>query len=235
MTHKKHSLWATNISIINTEENQALAIPLYLQAVSQFADYGGKRSFAYIDSDEGRRAEDLMLSAVNKHAKECYGPETKDFRIEDCVDIWYYYLPKGTIDSGRELHNHPMSDFNAVFYLNPDEADVEFYDPRWPNNNFWFTRNNRFTVKPKSGDIVVFEGNLWHQTTAALLQSHRVCVVSNWSYPRPYMCAPLENIAADSPNKQENVPYFNRLKHGLIKPSEYAKNCTHLLEKPDHS
>jgi hypothetical protein len=228
MSIETHTLWPTYVSVLRNQQSESLAAPLYVQVLNQFSETEKQRQFAYLDSDEGRCAEDLMLLAVNEHAKKCFGEEAREFRIEDCVDIWYYYLPKGTVDAGREMHNHPMSDFNAVYYINPDEADVEFYDPRWPNNNMWYTRKNKFLLKPKSGDIVVFEGHLWHQTVGRQLQSHRLCVVSNWMHPRPHVCAPQDKIQHADKSKTENVPYFNRLKNGLIKPSEYAKHCNHL-------
>ncbi len=127
--------------------------------------------------------KETCIKYFNKYIKEV-------LMIEDefvMTNSWIIRCPK---DSKHHLHNHPNSIFSAVYYIHADEesSDMIFeYDTTY-DTNYKFTYNisgvnqynsSKLTIKPKTGDFLVFPSYLKHTVTPNKSQNERIILSFN--------------------------------------------------------
>jgi len=82
------------------------------------------------------------------------------------------------------IHNHRLTSVTATYYVNvnDDSGDIRFIDPR--STLGWISLNsgeayNRYTHKPKAGQLILFPGWLIHQVLPNKTDKERVALSTN--------------------------------------------------------
>ncbi|CAB5221330.1 Conserved hypothetical protein CHP02466 [uncultured Caudovirales phage] len=127
--------------------------------------------------------KDTCITYLNKYVKEVLNI-TDEFVI---TNSWIIRCPA---DSKHHLHTHPNSIFSAVYYIHADEqsSDMVFHYDTTYDTNYKFTYNcsepnqynsGKLTIKPKTGDFLIFPSYLKHNVTANKSQNERIILSFN--------------------------------------------------------
>ncbi|MGV6840318.1 MAG: TIGR02466 family protein [Planktomarina sp.] len=130
---------------------------------------------AAIDTHVAAFAEDLE-----------YDLGDKELRLED---IWINILPEGGIHTG---HLHPHSVISGTTYVAMPEGTsaIKFEDPRHPmmmaappRRKDARAENQSFVyVKPKVGDVLLWESFVRHEVPMNMAEDHRISVSFNYAW-----------------------------------------------------
>ena len=89
--------------------------------------------------------------------------------INKDLDVWAYVSNKDYYNS--EIHNHATTaTINGVYYLNVPNAkggELEFYDEH---------KNKLTSVKPKTNDLLIFDGTLNHKPLPCNSDEYRIAL-----------------------------------------------------------
>ncbi len=117
-----------------------------------------------------------------------------DFNPQDLQvsTFWVNVMPQGTTHS---FHHHPLSLISGTFYVQvpKDSVGIQFEDPRLSlmmacppqKTKTPEAQKNHITLKPKAGDLVLFESWMKHQVPPNPSTQNRVSVSFNYDWKRP--------------------------------------------------
>lgn len=134
---------------------------------------------------------DLLKKEIDKHvfnyAKQLeMDISPKALRMNSC---WINIMPKGTSHS---MHIHPLSVISGSFYVEtpPNASCIKFEDPRLvhfmaspPRKNNAKIQNKSFVeIKPKAGDVILFESWMKHEVPRNSSLKNRISVSFNYDW-----------------------------------------------------
>lgn len=128
---------------------------------------------------------------INTHVKEFVKDLEWDLMGRKlCMsNCWVNIMPQGTHHS---LHLHPLSVISGTYYVQtpPNTSSIKFEDPRLglfmgtpPRKTDCSRANKPFVeLKPKAGDVVLFESWLRHEVPANPSPQERISISFNYDW-----------------------------------------------------
>lgn len=103
--------------------------------------------------------------------------------------LWVNVMPQGTTHS---FHHHPLSVISGTFYIQVPKgtSGIQFEDPRaglmmaCPPRKASSLSQSHLTVRPKAGDLVLFESWMKHQVPPNPASQDRISVSFNYDWVR---------------------------------------------------
>ncbi len=155
---------------------------------------GGYTSYASMNElhKQATTFEELRRH-LDRHVKKFAGHLHMDLQgghlqMSNC---WINLMPKGSHHSG---HIHPQSVISGTYYvqLPRGSSAIKFEDPRLgmmmaapPQTTQVKRRDQRhYAVRPRPGQVILFESWLRHEVPANLANQDRVSISFNYDWPR---------------------------------------------------
>lgn len=145
----------------------------------------------------GSLSELFRLSSTFEQLKKILNPHVMDFARTLDMDLknhklemtncWINIVPKFVCHSS---HLHPLSTLSGTYYVAVEKSELKFEDPRLssfmaslPRTASAAVKNQRFiSLKPKTGDVVLFESWLKHEVPQNLNRKDRVSISFNYNW-----------------------------------------------------
>lgn len=197
---EEYKLWPTNLGIYYFDDVTDINAQLYFDCNAEINKLkhkiGDQSNYIFsLNTDAAHEMEMRLVAAVKDHLK-VYEQDlgckelprafdnAPDFKFEDVIDIWYFCIPAGVLNHKRQLHNHSGCDFTCVYWVNVEPgADLELFDPRWPDHNLRYTSYIQHVVKAETGKMVIHPGHVWHQVAPQVNQSTRISMITTIKMP----------------------------------------------------
>lgn len=194
MTEKIYSVRATPIVSYKTTEE--ISAEEYVDILSMgylpphYDPSNSAENFHRI-TDNPFVLEHPALSNIKKTCVEYFNRYIKEvLMITDEFVITNSWIIRCPTDSKHHLHTHPNSIFSAVYYIHADEdsSDMVFHYDTTYDTNYKFTYNcselnqynsNKLTLKPKTGDFLIFPSYLKHNVTPNKSHNERIILSFN--------------------------------------------------------
>lgn len=194
MSETIYSIRATPIALYKTTEE--VSAEEYVDILSM--DYQQPHYDPANNADDFHRItnsafvlEHPALSNIKRTCIKYFSQYIKEvLMIQDDFVITNSWIIRCPTESKHHLHNHPNSIFSAVYYINADDdsSDMVFhYDTTYNTDHkftYTFSEMNQYnsgnlTLKPKTGDFLVFPSYLKHKVTPNKSQNERVILSFN--------------------------------------------------------
>ena len=100
---------------------------------------------------------------------------------------WGNILQQGSGFSYQGLHAHHEADFFAIFYVDANEVTEEsgalvLHDPRFLNNTHIMNREGKEIIQPKTGELIMAPGYVWHEVLPYQSFEPRMTIACNFQY-----------------------------------------------------
>ncbi|MDR3607752.1 MAG: putative 2OG-Fe(II) oxygenase [Oligoflexia bacterium] len=220
-------LWPTNVGIYEFSDVTDLNAQLYFDCTQQINalknQIGDQPHYVFsLDTPAAHQIAERLLEAFRDHLKMydsdigCRPGElprafdnAPEMKMKDIIDIWYFCIPAGVLHHERKLHNHSGSDFTSVYWVNvEDGADLEIFDPRWPDHNLRYTSYIQHTIQAKPGKMVIAPGYTWHQVAPQVNKSTRISMVTTIKLPSAHFPHHLKH--SDEKHYMQEFPNWRR-------------------------
>lgn len=204
-----HSLFSVPIAVIENEQSDILNRRLkeYFLILEKQGDkyrnivgtptvqhniFESEMNLFSLDNSDVKTLRKFMLGSIYQFISEIKKEDNSNFN-KLMNHAWFHI----TRDRGYiGPHNHPMSAWSAVYYVDvgqadpdyPDSGDIRFFNPntsqtmyRDPSNTNLRSPygNGLLTFKPKNGQLIIFPSSLYHEVVPYYGNGERICVACN--------------------------------------------------------
>lgn len=156
--------------------------------VAGYTSYGSVDKLHLIMANFKKLEQALEIHLKNYLSSLEYDIKASDLYLSHC---WVNVMPEG---AQHTAHIHPLSVISGTFYLQLPKGSsvIKFEDPRlgffmnspMPKANAK-TANKRFlSLKPKEGDVVLFESWLRHEVPQNTTKEPRISVSFNYGWKK---------------------------------------------------
>jgi uncharacterized protein (TIGR02466 family) len=124
--------------------------------------------------DRLRKALDREVRAYVREL----GFQKPDFALE-MTSLWVNLMPEGCYHA---FHHHPLSVISGTFYVDvpPGSSPLRIEDPRAPLFMASPPRRTLEDLKPRAGDVILFESWLKHEVPPGRFKGTRISVSFNY-------------------------------------------------------
>ncbi len=145
-------------------------------------------NFFSIDEPEVKHLKNIILNDYRNALEEYFNFEFENKRLEDrrfiMDESWLQFYKNGDY---KVLHNHLRYDLSPTEHRNIwaggyyiSDGDPDIYQPY--SGRFSFsTRNKSYMVKPETGMIMLWPGDILHEVHPFYGSSERICINFNLS------------------------------------------------------